>query len=765
MNGSDERDEELSQSQSNSFIDDTLSVYNTGKSIYKTAKNSHKSVDDKRSLDSYSKSTSSVEQTKSSSADSKKSPFSNHQGGKKNNVEGPQNVNAADSTLKATSKATTTGAATSKTVGAAGAATAKTAATAGTTAATGVATGGIGALVLGVISLATAGVKAVKKEANSVWEKTSYEESKPKIPLLVLLLLILFLPIILLCLIILTPVAGLTYGAMCIDTDVNEIRSSINTYFEGQTEKAQFLMDELCIDKYDKTAISILDQQRVIDESNIDIYIAIIDKGIDNAFRKKAYSYICTPEIVKGFFTGHSVVETYNNFKNQRYPYTLAHEDGFYYTIGDFLDGKIPEDELNNDVNYAEIICVLSQSKPTTRFSFSEFYDMLMSDEACSLLYEMEMSDRQYFYYNSDGNVVKISVEEINSILEKIRNGEITTSAPPEDESSSSPNTGTPNPNDPLYNVAAGNIFFMYDVKVYPYGLKDLYDICGMDMYDANELVPTMRNIDVLDENEEWLRARLYQTELGPKYNEIRSFYSIVSKAYRESTFLEATGRSLLFYTGDYVNSVSSPGFDYGSGDPNDFEYHYTGQSVILDFPYYINQGNYPNDVRGTDGKGDTIKKSGCTDCSYTMVASYFTRKNLRIQDISKKYVKDNSFQTAQFLKDNNLSERRQKFSVTNICDALIEGKPCVIHISGKWTYNGRVYHSSTRGHFLVIIGFDDNGFYVMDPGSSSNTQSGPIPYAAFSHVDIKTVRPISNNDNSFIPYYKVNTFKEGKHE
>lgn len=692
---------------------------------------------------------------------------------------GNTGAEAANSAAKVATDAAESGAAKAAEAGASTAA--KTAASAGTAAAAeggtaaattgaaagaGAATGGLGALIVLGLKAGADSAKSLKNEVTSIWEKTDYDDAFMKVPFLIKALLVFLLISNLAALILLTPIAALGYGAYWAASNVGEIRESIGTYFEGQTEKSKFLMDELCIDKYDKTAVTIIHQQQAIDSSNVDIYMAIIDKAIENSFRKKAYSYISTPEIIKGFFTGHSVTETFNYYRNQQYPYTLAHEDGFFYTIGDFLDGTIPEEELNNDLNYAEIICVLSQENPLTGFSYSDFYDLLMSDEACSLLYEMEMSDRKYFYYDEKGNIIKFSIDDINTILDKIKNGEIVTK-PVSSDNPTNPdnpvNSQTPNPNDPLANADNLNIFFMYETAIYPYGLKDLYDIAGIDMYADNEAVSSMRNIDVLDENENWLRARLPDISMGPKWNEKRNFYSMVSAAYRQNTSLTASGRSLLFYTENYVNSASAPGFDYGSGDPNDFQYNYTGQSVILDFPYYINQGNYPNDYRGTDGKGDTIKKSGCTDCSYTMVVSYFTRKNLSIQSISRNYVKSNTFQTTQFLTDNGLSEARKSFSVTNICNDLIEGKPCVIHISGRWTYNGRTYHSSSRGHFLVIIGFDDTGFYVFDPGSSSNTKNGPIPYAAWSHVDIKTVRPITSSNASFVPYYKVNTFKETK--
>ena len=65
----------------------------------------------------------------------------------------------------------------------------------------------------------------------------------------------------------------------------------------------------------------------------------------------------------------------------------------------------------------------------------------------------------------------------------------------------------------------------------------------------------------------------------------------------------------------------------------------------------YINQGNYPNDKRGTDGKGDSIKASGCIDCSAVMIANYINKSNLNIVDISKKYVSKNMFNCSSFFK------------------------------------------------------------------------------------------------------------------
>lgn len=143
-----------------------------------------------------------------------------------------------------------------------------------------------------------------------------------------------------------------------------------------------------------------------------------------------------------------------------------------------------------------------------------------------------------------------------------------------------------------------------------------------------------MRNIDVLDISEKWLRTKVYDVSLG--VNE-RS-----PMQYLKSDFISKGIEGLFNNSIYYKNAVSLR-------DQLSCNYIPDGQSVILDMQGYINQGKYPNNYRGTDGRGQSIKTAGCCDCSYTMIAMYLNRANYDIVSVSKNYVTNNNFRGQDF--------------------------------------------------------------------------------------------------------------------
>lgn len=325
------------------------------------------------------------------------------------------------------------------------------------------------------------------------------------------------------------------------------------------------------------------------------------------------------------------------------------------------------------------------------------------------------------------------------------------------------------------------HFFFSYDVAVKPYGLEEMYNLVGVDYYGYNYNISSMRNYELLDYQEEWIRTLVPNFDLGPSYSENRStrstvYIDIQNSVYSQTNgYLQPTGRSLMSYLDNSLVNITINGNNYyqewntGKRIPYDINYNPNGESVILDMYSYINQGDYPNDKRGplktAKDERDTIKKSGCIDCTYIMLYEYYFRNELSVPFISLNYVKNNLFQTPDFLDDFSLTygttgSGNAAFSSDTIVQQITEGKPVVLYIEGRWTYNNKVYHASDNGHFLLIVGYDETGFYVYDPGSRSNTENGSIPYEAFNSISIRSIRTVDPKpDTAYTVNYKVNTF------
>lgn len=90
--------------------------------------------------------------------------------------------------------------------------------------------------------------------------------------------------------------------------------------------------------------------------------------------------------------------------------------------------------------------------------------------------------------------------------------------------------------------------------------------------------------------------------------------------------------------------------------------------------------------------------------------------------------------------------------SSSSIISSITQGNPVVVQIKGKW----KDYHTSPNTHYFLIIGYDDVGFYVADPGSKNNTKNGPIPYSDFAQCPIVDIDYLSKP--GAMPQYKINT-------
>lgn len=801
-------------------------------------------------------------------------------------------VGAAGSAASAAESSATGAAAT----GSSTASAAATAGTAGTATATGAATGGIGAFVALAISALKAGSDKAKAEMADISQETDISKESHA-PLIIAVIIGVF--IFICCIVLLIPSCAMFFPQLMERDGRNnsniQQEAAPHPFFNAHSDKNEFFKQILGVDRYDVAADNIVQEYRQVDNTNIEIYKSIIDHAVYNAFNKHALSYCTDYDLLRTldfiadadktfedkinyilFFDSEKALE---NYRSKRYPYTATHEDGSFYTIGDYLDGNIPDNEINNLINYAEIITVLSQSEDcaANSFSYSSFYDMLTSEKAEMLLFEIKFDQERTWSrevieegdsesndgdQNEDadnGGAVPPEKEDHNNenkelddptkdtpitvtpvtpaptikptptatprpvptaspsgnkkdkdddIREKDDQGDKSKNPgkhdkneknnklfsmsiystgqrkymafgrklyqvvlPPIDMGGGKPSptpspdpTPTPipeepdngtdletDPDDSLAEEITKNLIykygFFYDCEIAPYGLLELYTIADVDPDEMNVNEYTIRNIDTLDLSEKWLRTKISDVPLGPDERSPMQFLNsdLVSK-----------GIDGLFSNHIYYKHAVD------LKDQLSCDYIPDGQSVILDMQGYINQGRYPDSYRGTDGRGQSIKAAGCCDCSYTMIAMYFNRANYNIVSISKKYVTNNNFRGIDFLSSVGLAEtvRDAAYSASSVIGYLTEGLPVMLHISGKWTYNGVTYHSSSNGHFLVIMGFDDKGFYVYDPGSNKNTTNGPIPYAAFSYVGGKSIRVITRQDN-FVPHYLVNTYLE----
>lgn len=330
---------------------------------------------------------------------------------------------------------------------------------------------------------------------------------------------------------------------------------------------------------------------------------------------------------------------------------------------------------------------------------------------------------------------------------------------------------------------------------VKPFGLRELFALAfGSDdpmlpyqhskAYEENYEFFMHNNIGILDYQERV--TRLYQRDfkvnfkvnnkvvgtadaLGPSVFEERSEHSPIYKELLEDDWLidqgvNGTGRSAWYYVfntyNDDFSEIWGGTLDAYNGnlDPNKLLEMLKNQNIDMDeflkwlesLPedavmtntqlYYICQGwaEIKGYMRGNSG--ETIGQSGCCDTSYMMIMQSLLGVKLSTQDIidiSGKYVLDNAmFDRQRFINDFGIKETRANTAYAGnesvIQSELNAGRPVVLHIRGRWEVDGTVYHKSSNGHFLTITGYDQNGFYVCDPGSTANTNNGPIPYEAF---------------------------------
>ena len=279
---------------------------------------------------------------------------------------------------------------------------------------------------------------------------------------------------------------------------------------------------------------------------------------------------------------------TYNTLYSNPYPYSLKISDSEYYSIGDFLKTngvekydllffdtdsfkEIPEDNLNDDLNYIEFNNVMSQGDDYITYGGKhQTYIEMFDDETCqSLLYEMTIEnpagDVAPTYYGIYYEYETVTKEDgtTETITHSIRTPDYS-----EKDEGLLPD--------------CPEKYYYYNIVIRPYGLRELYAIANMsegqtyilteddeqpgsDVYTnhpgmEDSGVEPILDYEMLDRNElydrMYLRADSEESEIdedffGPSCDDERSELSTIygySAPTIDGSNVVTTGRSANFY-------------------------------------------------------------------------------------------------------------------------------------------------------------------------------------------------------------------------
>lgn len=729
---------------------------------------------------------------------------------------GASSANAAKTASAIASSASSAGAAASSS---------GAAAAGGTTAAAGAAAStGVG-LPLALVLLIAGALSNTAKGASK--EVTGERDLGIGIAIIILFILfvivgIILAPAIVLVNAIMKPI-HIVEGAW--NTAVDAIESYIaeevkDDYFEDYAKQLISISDDSDL-SYEITT------QREMNEETLAVYKNIIDWSIYQAFSTYVYSYITDLGTYRAFFfDGYSPIRTYQKFMNNPYPY--RNRDGAtFMTIEDFLDMDfqdiMDDGNFNDDLNYAEIFTVICQNPNYNfeNFSYSDFYDLMVSKETAMLLFEMSISDEPTYYFLDEGESLEdvsatgyyteATKEDLDEYLKEncetydedidFINSEYLASESEADSGFNIAETAW-NCLRSVGNFFAGvaekageafsklvnwgetwfqHFFFDYEVTVMPYGLEELYQIAGVNYNSYNHTFPSFRNYELLDMQEKWIRELLPDFPLGPSYEERRTNRSpayermaLLLGDRARSFSLYPSGRSPLRYMDnsyinmevlgtEYLPEWCNRGHSYGSS-----LFNLEGDTIVLDMYQYINQGEYRDKKRGFwNGVGTDTRKTiayeGCIDCCYIMAAEYYNQTEYNVAQICQDYVIGRQFQSGAFCRDYDMAmgEKKYNFPIAYVEGQLRQGHPILLHIHGLWvSAEGQLLHSGGGGddgngsdHYILITGFCEEGFYVMDPASVDNTYHRIISVDSFRNADDLFIRAILPTSNSYIGF------------
>lgn len=420
-----------------------------------------------------------------------------------------------------------------------------------------------------------------------------------------------------------------------------------------------------------------------------------------------------------------------------------------------------------DDVNYAEIFSVFSMTDSVANgatysfdwgdVNYKDFMEYLQKEECYKYMYELGL--KWVPVYRGEKEIFE---EHDPDTDEDDESYTITIEREPYEYDSPDECRGAPD-SITWDDVVCDWEEYYVKVTVKPMGLRELFAMAfnTTDPVSASNLkhvnFDQHQNMYMLGYTERV--TRLYQRDdkvdysieghvvsdgndpLGPSFKKPRSNRSSVYWDVNNSEWLiargwQGTGRSPWYYIEktyndkfDVIEWDEDPG---GSPPPSEFEPPEGGK--ILDMFEYINQGDYPDTLRGASG--ETIKKSGCLDCSVAMIAMYYKRYHIPVTEVSKHVDAGGSLHTSDALAEFGLRQSGNNGSdvIGGVISEINADRPVILHIRGYWTSSedGRVLHGTSNGHFLVGMGYDQTGLYVWDPGRRANYH---IAYEDWGHV------------------------------
>lgn len=443
------------------------------------------------------------------------------------------------------------------------------------------------------------------------------------------------------------------------------------------------------------------------------------------------------------FFQKYDRSRSLEYFYANPWPYDLQSGNGvdIFPTIGNVMGkgGYSSYEPTYNDVNFAEMLSILSQNPDYNweECRYEDFNEYIRSDTAKNLYYELDVDWIVVYkaikeYLGEDG-----IVHEKELFLEF----EVDSEEEVRDKEEEIERDGLIYKKDSYYCKT--------DVK--PFGLRALYMLANVSAESDHVDFYKHTNIEMLDYHEYLIRLYLRDAKdmAGPPCDEPRSLLSTI---YIDlvNEYGTAQGRSAWYYIENPYNynaiSGTNPLPDYLK-DLTEEELELVLKELLeidgdklLQMMAYMNQGWFKDPL----SNGVKISKTGCMYTSMYMILQYYTGRNLstsEIYSLSEKYVgNDEMFQTSTFLNDFGLKQSDNICGYSNFVKGIQENinasQPVLVHIRGYWANadTGDVYHSSGNGHFLVAVGYDEEGVYVHDPGSQANTNS-KIPWEEWANV------------------------------
>ena len=328
---------------------------------------------------------------------------------------------------------------------------------------------------------------------------------------------------------------------------------------------------------------------------------------------------------------------TKKSYYNYKYPYSRQAANGHWYSMGDFIktctgetattigygdeDGwdidmhargkhvikvrnrhmwwtysdssydrasyiRIPERELNNDLNFAEVAVILSQGDmfDTDEQKYKEYKNNLMNEEDHDkYFYEMEAIG-PFYYITYNTRIVHPEEDVPDEIIHHNT----------ENEHGETKSKGTCESWVPS-GAESVRKYFYYKIKIKPWGLRELYKIAGFGFADDDEQPgdepctnqPDLKDYEVLDMHERtdrvYNRMKGSEDYLGPSALEDRGVESPIygeGKTYKKKGFLiyiendgsgVNTGRSANWYIKkkDLMN-LEDYGREEGGGEDED---------------------------------------------------------------------------------------------------------------------------------------------------------------------------------------------------